>query len=528
MKKTSVVFLAVILVLGMMGGEVLAAPRSGGTLNTCAPYGGQVYGLDPHRSTRTQDRMIEMNINRSLYKWNAENSKPVLDMANKVSASSDGKIYTYTLKNNIKFHNGRKLTVDDIIWSYERIMNPKIASPGARYIRFIKGAKELEDGKADKISGLRKIDDYTLEISLVDPVDPAYGLYHVPTAILPREEVEKRGENFTIDPVGCGPFQFEKWVKGSEVVLKKFPDFYEEGRPYLDKVVFKIMGENAARDIAFRAKELDLTIVGENQYIEYQKDPKFSKNMVEVAEMWTRVISFNIDYKPLADKRVRQAINYAINAPLIINKFLKGKAYPTVSFLPTSSPAFDADAKGYEYNLEKARELMKEAGYEKGFTLDILCTSMKSCGIGVVEALMPFLKKINITVKPLQMEGAVMIERAHKGDFQAFAWSLASGPDTLQALMRFHSSNPQSSGNYSGYNNPEYDALLDAAGNERDEMKKVDLLKKADAILFDDPPVWLFNYNKAIIAYQPWVHGIKPVAPEMMYQEMAEVWVDAH
>ena len=114
MKKTSIVFLAIALVLGMMGGEVLAA-RSGGTFNFCAPYGGQVYGLDPHRSTRTQDNIIEMNINRSLYKWDAENNKPVLALAEKVDASPNGKTYTYTLRKNIKFHNGRKLTVDDML-----------------------------------------------------------------------------------------------------------------------------------------------------------------------------------------------------------------------------------------------------------------------------------------------------------------------------------------------------------------------------------------------------------------------------
>jgi peptide/nickel transport system substrate-binding protein len=527
MKKTSIVFLAVALVLGMMGGEVLAA-RSGGTFNFCSPYGGQVYGLDPHRSTRCQDRIIELNINRSLYKWDAETNKPVLALAEKVDASSDGKVYTYTLKKNIKFHNGRKLTVDDIIWSYERIMSPKLASPAATFIRFIKGAKEMEDGKADKISGLRKIDDYTLEISLVNPVDPAYNLYQIAAAILPHEEVEKKGDGFTTDPVGCGPFQFEKWTKGSEVVLKKFPGFYKNGKPYLDKVVFKIMGESAARDIAFRAKELDATIVGSSQYQEYQKDPKLSKNLIEVAEMFTRLIVFNLEYKPFTDKRVRQAINYSINSPLIIDKYLKGKAFPCVSFLPTTSPAFDANAKGYEYDLEKAKELMKAAGYEKGFTVDVLCTSSKSWGVGVVEALIPFLKKINITVTPRQVEGAVMAVQARKGEFQALIWSLESGPDPLQALMRFHATNPRSSGNYPGYNNPEYDKLLDAAAKERNEMKKVDLLKKANAIFMEDAPIWFFNYNKAIIAYHPWVHGIKSVAPEMMYQELADVWMDAH
>jgi peptide/nickel transport system substrate-binding protein len=407
-------------------------------------------------------------------------------------------------------------------------MRPKVVSPAARYIKIIKGAKEIEAGTTDKMSGLHKIDDYTLAITLSDPVDPSYSFVQIATAILPHEEVEKKGDGFISDPVGCGPFQFVKWTKGSEVVLKKFPEFYEDGKPYLDKVVFKIMGEGAARDIAFRAKELDATIIGASQYVEYQKDPKLSKNLIEVAEMYTRLMVFNVDNEFLTDKRVRQAINYAVNSPLIIDKYLKGKAFPAISFLPTTSPAFDADAEAYEYNLKKAKELMKAAGYEKGFTLKVLCTSSKSYGVGVVEALIPFLKKINITVQPQQIEGAVLAERAGKGDFQALTWSLESGPDPLQALMRFYGSNSRAAGNAPGYNNPAYDKLLDAAAKERNEVKKIDLLKKANAVLFEDAPVWFFNYNKAIIAYQPWVHGIKSVAPEMMYQELSEVWMDKH
>ncbi len=527
MKKISIVFLAIVLLLGTMGAKVFAA-RSGGTFNFCSPYGGQVYGLDPHRSTRAQDLIIELNINRGLYRWDAETNKPVLELAEKVDASSDGLVYTYTLKKNVKFHNGRELKADDIIWSYERIMSPELISPSAQYVRFISGAKEVEDGKADKISGLRKIDDYTLEITLTNPVDPGYNLWHIGVAILPREEVEKKGNDFTNDPVGCGPFQFVKWVKGSQVVLKKFPDYFKEGKPYLDKIVFKIMGEGAARDIAFRAKELDATIVGASQYVQYKKEPEISKNLIEVAEMYTRLIVFNLEYKPLTDKRVRQAINYAVNAPLIIDKYLKGKAFPCVGFLPTSSPGFDPNATGYNYDLKKAKELMKAAGYEEGFTLDVYCTSNKSWGVGVVEALIPFLKKINITVKPLLVEGAVMAGHAQKGTFQSLIWSLDSGPDPLQALMRFHSSNPRTSGNYPGYNNPEYDKPLDLAAAERDPAKKLALIRKADAIFLEDAPIWFFNYNKAIIAYHPWVHGIKAVAPEMMYQELGEVWMDEH
>ena len=526
MKKTWV-FLAVIILTAFMAGNA-GATRSGGAFNFCAPYGGDLLTLDPQRSPNTNDLLVTMNIHRSLYGWDPQKNQPKLELGEKVEVSADGLVYRIALRKNIKFHNGRGLKVDDIIWSYERIMSPKVASPSARFVRVIKGARDYEEGKADRIAGLRKIDDYTLEITMDRPVDPSYSLYEGGTAILPREEVEKKGEGFGSDPVGCGPFKFVKWVKGSEIVLTKYPDYYEKGKPYLDKLVYKIMPEGASRDIAFRAKDLDATVVGSTQYPVYKADPQISKNMVEVAELFTRMIGFNPKFEPFAKKPVRQAINYAIDSRLIIQKLLKEKAFPCVGYLPSTSPAFDPQAKGYDFNLQKAKALMKEAGYEKGFTFECIGTGNEAFGMPVVEAIMPFLKQINITVKPQQLEGAALSDRIRKLEYQAYIWSLSSGAggDPLQALQRWYSKNPATAGNFVAYNNPEFDKLLDTASHERDLAKRLDFLRKADAIFREDAPVWFFNYNKAVVAHQPWVHGVKPVAIEMMYQDMADIWID--
>ena len=309
----------------------------------------------------------------------------------------------------------------------------------------------MEAGTAKTIAGIKKIDDYTIEITLDDPIDPGYPLCHPCAAVLPKEEVEKKGEGFGVDPVGCGPFQFVRWEKGSVMEMTKFPGYFESGKPYLDKLVYHIMPEGAARDVGFRSKELDATLVGSAQYPAYQKDPEISQNMVEVAEMFTRHMGFNTNFKPFADKRVRQAINYAINEDLIIKKFIKNKAYPAVSFLPTTSPAFDPDAKAYGYDVEKAKQLMKAAGYENGFEFTCIATSNKSFGAAVVEALIPFLKKINVTVKPQLLEGAALSEKVFKtADFDAYIWSVESGPDPLQALNRWSSKNPQECGKSGG------------------------------------------------------------------------------
>jgi peptide/nickel transport system substrate-binding protein len=521
-----VFILALVLLIGLSASAAFAA-RSGGTLNTMAPYGGDLFGLDLHKSTRYQDYLVGMNIHRSLYKWDPYKNEPVPELAESVTVSDDGLVYTYKLRPNIKFHNGRQLVADDVIWSYTRIASLKPASPQLDQVKPIKGVQDVIDGKSKTISGLRKIDDLTFEMTLDIPVDMKFYLWLPGTDIFPKEEVERLGDAFATNPVGCGPFKFVKWVKGSEVIMEKFDDFYLEGRPYLDKIVYKIMGEAAPRDLAFKAKELDVTIVGAVNYPEYKTNPEISKNMIEVAEMFTRLVGFNPDFKPFGDKRVRQAINYAIPADLIIEKVLKGKAFPARGYLPTTSPAFNPEIKKYEFNLEKAKQLMKEAGYENGFTVEnAIGTANKSWGTGIYEAALPYLKKIGIDLKIQQMEGAAMAERVRQADYQMFIWSLDSGPDPVEVMTRWKSDNPPAAGNYIKYNNAEYDRLIEMAEATRDKEKKLALVRQAEEIFVEDAPLWFFNYNKAVLAHQPWVHGLAPVAPEMMFQDMTNVWID--
>ncbi len=522
MKRVLWVLLALLVILPA---SPSLAERVGGTLHYVAPYGGDLLGLDAHKSTRIQDFLVLTSFNHSLYSWEPGVNKPKLELATKADVSADGKVWTFTLRDDVKFHHGRKLSADDVIFSYNRIASPATKSPSARFVRIIKGAKDVEDGKAQSIAGLKKIDDHTVQITLESSVNPAYSLFEPGTAILPKDEVEKRGDSFSSDPVGCGPFQFVRWVKGSEVTVKKFPGYFVPNRPYLDKIVFKIISESQARDNAFRAKEIDATVIEPVQYPVYKKDPAISKNMIEVAEMFTRAIGFNYDKEPFKKKEVRQAINYAIDRNLMIEKLLHGKAVPAVSWLPSSSAGFNPNAKPYEYDPAKAAELMKKAGYENGFTVEAMSTGNASWGTVVFEAAMPMLKKINITLKIQQMEGATMVDRLQKGEFDMFSYSMGTGPDPYQALARWKGDMPRMA-NYMNYKNPAFDKVLEQAAAERNESKKAALLQQADGILLEDAALMFFNYNKAVMVYQPWVHGLKPSAVDMVFQDYVNVWVE--
>lgn len=162
-------------------------------------------------------------------------------------------------------------------------------------------------------------------------------------------------------------------------------------------------------------------------------------------------MGFNPKFKPFQDKRVRQAINYAIDADLIIKRLVKNKAYLANGWLPASSPAYDPALKGYASDPAKAKQLLKEAGYENGFTVEVTTTNNEGYGQPILEAVIPFLAKVGITVKPKIVENAVFQELVfNKSDYEAYLYSVGSGPDPLAALKCFHSATPHSACNYVG------------------------------------------------------------------------------
>ena len=516
--------LAGVLTLGTMAASVAQTPQRGGTLNFTAPYGTSFATLDLQAANTIQDEIFGSSIHRSLYRWDSEKNEPVLELATEVTVSGDGTVFTYKLRPNAVFHHGKPFTADDVIWSYMRVATPANAMPGARYLSNIKGVAEFAAGQATSISGLRKIDDHTLEITLVSPANPGFTLMRGNLAIYPSDIGGR--PDFATKPSGLGPFRFVEHVPGSRAVVERFDRYYKEGLPYLNRINIVIMGDASARDVAFRNREIDVSILGPAQYQAYQADPALKNNVLEVAEVFTRNIGFNLSYGPFTDRRVRQAINHAINSPLIVQRLARNKAYPAVSWLPLSSPPFDRNAAPYAYDPAKARALLAEAGYANGFEFEVNATANESWGIPIVEAIIPMLAQVGVRVRPRPVESAVHSELITKGEFQAYIWSNATGPDPISALQCFHSQTPRTACNYTGFNNPEFDKLFAAARAERDPAKQTDLLRQANNLLQQEAPVWFFNYNKAVMAYQPWLHGLLPNATELALQNYDSLWID--
>ena len=495
----------------------------GGTLRLPAPYSSALKSLDPHATYESQDMAVSKAFHRALYTWDSRSNAPALDLALSVEGSPDGRSFTYRLRDNVYFHNGRRMTADDVIWSYTRVLDPKQGFPAASTLTEIEGAEAFQAGKATSVTGLKKIDDFTLEIRFKAVRDPGPLLFEAITAILPREEVEK--PDFLAHPVGLGPFRFVEHVEGSRIVGEKFERYYKPGRPYVDRVEFAISGEMSALDVAFRAGELDATVLSGSGYTAYRADPDLAQRLVEVPELFTRHMGFNVQKPPFDDVRVRQAINYAVDRDLIIHKLLKDKAYKAIGWLPRTSPAFDKDREPYPYDPDKARKLLQEAGLERGFVFEATVTDSES-SLGVLQAMTPFLREIGVIPMPKVVESGVLLEAINAGDATAWFRSSGTGPDPIAALRCFDSRVSRSGCNRTGFSDPVFDALIDDAAAASDPVRRLELAKKADAYIFDAAPVWFHNYNKAVLAIQPWVHNVDANVTEAAILEVDQIWLD--
>src|SRR5687767_8941675 len=229
------ILVATGLGLALTAAAAAQTPRQGGTIRMTAPYGSSFSSLDIHTTQRAQDEIYAKGLHRSLYIWDSAKGLPVLELAKDVAVSEDRLVYTFKLRDDAFFHHGRKMTADDIIWTYNRIMDGSKAYPGARFVRVIEGASEVEKGKAKEISGLKKIDDFTLEMKLTEKVDPGFYFFNAITSIYPADEGAK--ESYIQKPIGLGPFKFVEHVPGSRVVLERFDKFYKPGKPYADKMI---------------------------------------------------------------------------------------------------------------------------------------------------------------------------------------------------------------------------------------------------------------------------------------------------
>ena len=346
------------------------------------------------------------------------------DLAEKYEVAADGLTYTFTLRKGVKFHNGREMTSADVKYSLERMINPATKSPGTSYYSGIKGFAEFQAGTAPELAGVTTPDPSTVKIELSAPDATTLHLMALNFSfVVPKEEVEARGEEFGKKPVGTGAFKVTEWTSGQKIVLERNPDYYKQGLPRLDKITFEIGQEPVVSLLRLQRGEID--IAGEGippaKFNEIMNDPASKDLVVTADQLHTGYVAMNVNIAPFDKKEVRQAVNMAINKERIV-QLINNRAVPANQPLPPAMPGYDPNYKGYAYDVEGAKAKMKEAGLEGGVETDLYVMNTDPQP-RIAQAIQQDLAQIGIKVNLKSLDMGTVIAAGGKKDGAPMIWS---------------------------------------------------------------------------------------------------------
>ena len=449
--------------------------------------------LDPHLTGDTYSAMYVVEVFGGLVTIDPQ-LEIVGDLAKDWDISNDGKTYTFYLREDAKFHDGRPVTAEDFKWSLERVADPATESILVdTFLGDIVGFEDKLEGRTTSVAGVRVIDDQTLSIT-IDAAKAYFlaKLTHPSAYVLDRNNVEGNPSWFE-KPNGTGPFRLSEYEPG-EVIRLTRNEFYHLGPPMLGEVKFILSGGDSL--LMYENDEIHVTGLGLLN-LEAILDP--SNPLSE--EVLQAPPSFNVTYvgmnasdPPFDDPKVRQAFNYAVDKVTLANLLLEDLVAPANGILPPQFPGYNPNLKGYDYDPEKAQQLLKDSKY--GDNLDdfprITMTLPGSFGAPVspvMEAIIQgWQETLGIEIELLQTEWAIFLQDLNQQRFQMFGglgW-VADYPDPENFLdVLFHS---ESSNNHSKYSNPEVDRLLEDARTELDEAARFEIYHRVEEMILDDAP----------------------------------------
>lgn len=444
--------------------------------------------------------------------------------------SVDGTEYIFHLRDDVYFHDndvfaggkGRKMTAEDIVYSFRRIMDPKVASPGFYIFNNV----------VDSAEGFKAIDDSTFRLKLIKPYAPILQILKMTyCSVVPKEVVERWGSDFRSHPCGTGPFQFVAWEEGLGLIFKKNEIYFEKDSagnrlPYLDGIKITFNESKATEFLLFRQKQLDflndidasfkdeiLTLKGE------LRDNWKDKVVLQIHPyLNTEYFGFLVDTtnelirnSPTRLKKLRQAMNYAIDRRKMILYLRNSLSSPAESgFVPEGMPSFDSSVKGYTYDPAKAKQLLNEAGFTNAKKIP----AIKLYTIPIYGEIGSYLARqfeqagIPVTVEVVLRSFLFELTSNSRAPFFRGSW-IADYADAFNYLSCFYSKNPAPP-NYTRYSNPEFDKLFEKAVAEPNDSLRYILYRQADQVLINDAPVIPLWYDRVIRLVQPNISGFEP------------------
>ena len=457
------------------------------------------------------------------------NLRAVPAIAREWKISKERLTYTFTLRDDVRFHNGRKLTAEDCVYSLTRILDPSLPFSGiaSEYLKGIVGAQEYLAGKRKKIEGLRALDDHTVEIVLEKPYEDFLTILAMDnTKIVPMKELKGKGAQwFSEHPLGTGPFKMRSWHRNHTIVLEAY-DHYFGGRPYLDTLKFEIPLNNDEEMHVERFKHglLETVAIPVGTGDEFRKSENLT--IVKRPELSTEFIGFNVHYPPFHNKKVRQAICHALNRERFIE--LDPESFLLSSgILPPGMPGCPPSQTVCPYDPEQAKKLLREAGFSEGR----IPGHLEYWGVGIDTGyeyendtmVREDLARIGIDLEVKYESWLDFDQRIIDGKAPMFSMSLiADIPSPVSFLYStFHS---KSKTNYFHYHNPKADSILEKAKDELNYFERLRMCREAERVIMNDVPLIPLDHIVNMYAFQPYVKGIEFSPYGMADIPMEKIW----
>lgn len=425
-----------LLVMLLMMLTASCAALADGTFN----YGGVMENmdiLDVHKSTTNEVLNPAILMCEPLLTLKEDGTLVPQLLSELPEVSEDGTLFTCKLREDVYFHDGTQLTADDVLFTFTRIFDPATANVNTWLCDMIKGGTAMLNGEATELEGVKVIDDFTFTIELEYPYAPFnYILSCSQMVIYPREACEAAGESWGVDVfVGTGPFVLDEFSPKDFVHVVANENYYE-GRPALDDVYYYNMDQGTAL-MEYEAGTLDLCSV-DPLYVKGYQDSEYADQLVKIELQGIIALNLNTSMAPLDDVRVRQAISLAIDREALVNAYLQGNGTATNSLIPPGIAAHSDRA--LEYDPEKAKALLAEAGYPDGITIvNYVSDSASITGVPVV--LQEQLKAAGITLEVNRVDAATYTSMRGEGSVQCpiLTW-YADMPDPDNFLYTFYHS----------------------------------------------------------------------------------------
>lgn len=467
--------------------ETSAAP---GKNTLIIAQGADAKSLDPHASNDQPSSRVSAQIYNRLVEQD-EKMKPQPSLAEKWE-NPEPNVTVFHLKKGVKFHNGVELKASDVKFTLDKMKN----SPAVSHI-------------IEAVDKIEVVDDYTVKVITKQPFGPLLNhLSHTSASILSEKAVKDSGEKYAQNPIGTGPYAFDKWVSGDSITLKVNPDYYLGASP-IGQVVFRNVPEGTNRAIGLETKEIDIA---------YDVEP-IDKKMINSKDYLTLIeepslamtyLGFNLKKPIFQDKRVRQAIAYAIDRKPIIDTVFQGAA--TIANSPIGPLVFgySKDAKGYEPNIEKAKELLKEAGYENGFEFKIWVNSNPQRR-DIATIMQDQLRQVGIKVTIETVEWGAFLDGTAKGEADSFimGWVTVTGDADYGLNALLNSKTMGAAGNRSFYSNSKIDELLGKGETSQKEDERKAIYAEIQAIVQEELPIMAIAYTSQNAAMQKNVKNFK-------------------